>query len=162
MFYFRNTFVVIIVIALLTYAVVSVTQVYAQNGGLRIAPVIQWADDKDGHFNYCVYKGAVTFSTNIDNDRKYCLVATENPSLDNMYTNIGDNINIYYLDDVVIPPNVIRDGQEYSICVGFNPQSEADYSVVEKCQSFYNTEGSHVETPFINLDRDACYDCDYD
>ena len=89
-------------------------------------------------------------------------MATENPSLDNMYTNIGDNINIYHLDDVVIPPNVIRDGQEYSICVGFNPQSEADYSVAEKCQTFYNTEGSHVEIPFISLDRDACYDCDYD
>lgn len=88
-------------------------------------------------------------------------MATENSSLNNMYAYLDDGVDIYHLDDIVGPPNVIRDGQEYTVCVGFNPQSDADYSIAENCQSFYNTHGSHVETPFVNLDRDTCYDCDY-
>ena len=79
-----------------------------------------------------------------------------------MYAYLDDGVDMYHLDDIVVPPNVIRDGQAYTVCVGFNPQSEADYYIAESCQLFYNTEGSHVETPLINLDRDACYDCDYD
>jgi hypothetical protein len=78
-----------------------------------------------------------------------------------MQKGTNDGANTYHLDDIVVPPNVIRDGQEYTVCVGFNPQSDTDYSLAEKCQSFYNTQRSHVETPLVNLDRDACYDCDY-
>ena len=153
-------FITLVVITLFTYSAVTVISVYAQNGGLRIAPVIKWTDNKEGHFNYCVYKGDVPLGANINNLKKYCLVATENPSLNNMYAYLDDDVNMYHLDDIVVPPNVIRDGQAYTVCVGFNPQSEADYSIAESCQLFYNTEGSHVETPLINLDRDACYDCD--
>ena len=155
-------FIALLVTTLFTYTVVNVIPVYAQNGGLRIAPVIKWTDNKEGHFNYCVYKGDVPLGTNIDNIKKYCLVATENPSLNNMYAYLDDDVNMYHLDDIVVPPNIIRDGQAYTVCVGFNPQSEADYSIAESCELFYNTQGSHVETPLINLDRDACYDCDYD
>ena len=156
----KLVFIALLVTTLFTYTVVNVIPVYAQNGGLRIAPVIKWTDNKEGHFNYCVYKGDVPLGTNIYNIKKYCLVATENPSLNNMYAYLDDDVNMYHLDDIVVPPNVIRDGQAYTVCVGFNPQSEADYSIAESCQLFYNTEGSHVETPLINLDRDACYDCD--
>ena len=162
MFHAKFAFIILVVITLFTYAAESVIQVYAQNGGLRIAPVIKWTDNKEGHFNYCVYKGNVPLGTNIDNLKKYCLVATENPSLNNMYAYLDDGVDMYHLDDIVVPPNLIRDGQAYTVCVGFNPQSEADYYIAESCQLFYNTEGSHVETPLINLDRDACYDCDYD
>ncbi len=156
----KLVFIALVVITLFTYTVVNVIPIYAQNGGLRIAPVIKWTDNKEGHFNYCVYKGNVPLGTNIDNLKKYCLVATENPSLNNMYAYLDDGVDMYHLDDIVVPPNVIRDGQSYTVCVGFNPQSEADYSIAESCESFYNTQGSHVETPLINLDRDACYDCD--
>jgi hypothetical protein len=162
MFLVKLVFIVLVIITLFTYTVVNVIPVYAQNGGLRIAPVIKWTDNKEGHFNYCVYKGNVPLGANIDNIKKYCLVATENPSLNNMYAYLDDGVDMYHLDDIVVPPNVIRDGQQYTVCVGFNPQSEADYSIAESCQSFYNTQGSHVETPLINLDRDVCYDCDYD
>ena len=162
MFHVKLMFIALVVITLFTYTAVNIIPVYAQNGGLRIAPVIKWTDNKEGHFNYCVYKGTVPLGTNIDNLKKYCLVATENPSLNNLYAYLDDGVDMYHLDDIVVPPNVIRDGQAYTICVGFNPQSEADYSIVESCELFYNTQGSHVETPLINLDRDACYDCDYD
>ena len=158
----KLVFIVLVLTTLFTYTAVNVIPVYAQNGGLRIAPVIKWTDNKEGHFNYCVYKGDVPLGANTDNIKKYCLVATENPSLNNMYAYLDDDVNMYHLDDIVVPPNVIRDGQAYTVCVGFNPQSEADYSIVESCELFYNTQGSHVETPLINLDRDACYDCDYD
>jgi hypothetical protein len=149
-------------ITLFTYTAVTVIPVYAQNGGLRIAPVIKWTDNKDGHFNYCVYKGTVPLGTNIDNLEKYCLVGTEDPSLNNMYAYLDDGVDMYHLDGIVVPPNIIRDGQIYTVCVGFNPQSAADFYIAESCQSFSNTQGSHVEMPLINLDRDACYDCDYD
>ena len=158
----KLVFIALVVITLFTYTAVNVIPVYAQNGGLRIAPVIKWTDNKEGHFNYCVYKGTVPLGTNIDNVKKYCIVATENPSLNNMYAYLDDDVDLYHLDDIVVPANVIRDGQAYTVCVGFNPQSEADYSIAESCELFYNTQGSHVETPLINLDRDACYDCDYD
>lgn len=49
----------------------------------------------------------------------------------------------------------------YTVCVGFTPQLEERYSIAESCQAYYNTQGSRVETPLINLDRGACYDCDY-
>lgn len=49
----------------------------------------------------------------------------------------------------------------FAVCVGFNPHSDTDYSIAEICQSFYNTQGSHVETPLVNLDIDTCYDCNY-
>ena len=155
-------FIALLVTTLFTYNAVNVISVYAQNGGLRIAPVIKWTDNKEGHFNYCVYKGDVPLGANTDNIKKYCLVAIEDPSLNNMYAYLDDGVDTYHLDDIVVPSNVIRDGQVYTVCVGFNPQSEADYSIAESCELFYNTQGSHVETPLINLDRDACYDCDYD
>ena len=158
----KFVFITLVVITLFTFTVVNVVPIYAQNGGLRIAPVIKWTDNKEGHFNYCIYKGNVPLGTNIDNLKKYCLVATEDPSLNNMYAYLDDGVDMYHLNDIVVPPNVIRDGQAYTVCVGFNPQSEADYLIAESCQLFYNTQGSHVETPLINLDRDACYDCDYD
>ena len=162
MFQVKLVFIALVTITLFTYTAVNVIPVYAQHGGLRIAPVIKWMDNKEGHFNYCVYKGNVPLGANIDNIKKYCLVTTENPSLNNVYAYLDDGVDMYHLDDIVVPPKVIRDGQQYTVCVGFNPQSEADYSIAESCQSFYNTQGSHVETPLINLDRDACYDCDSD
>jgi hypothetical protein len=161
MFRAKLVFIALVVIPLFTYTTVNVIPVYAQNGGLRIAPVVKWTDNKDGHFNYCIYKGNVPLGTNIDNIKKYCLVATENSSLNNMYAYLDDGVDIYHLDDILLPPSVIRDGQEYTVCVGFNPQPDANYSIAESCQSFYNSQGSHVETPLVNLDRDTCYDCDY-
>lgn len=86
----------------------------------------------------------------------------EDPSLNHMNTYLDDGVDLYHLDDIVVPSSITKDGQEYTVCVGFNPQSDADYSLAQKCQSFYNTQGSHVETPLINLNRDACYDCYYD
>ena len=158
----KSIFIALVVTTLFTFTAMNVITVYAQNGGLRIAPVIKWTDNKEGHFNYCVYKGDVPLGANIDNIKKYCLVAIEDPSLNNMYAYLDDGVDMYHLDDIVVPSNVIRDGQAYTVCVGFNPQSEADYSIAESCELLYNTHGSHVETPLINLDRDACYDCDYD
>ena len=161
MFRAKLVFIALVVIPLFTYTTVNVIPVYAQNGGLRIAPVVKWTDNKDGHLNYCAYKGNVPLGTNIDNIKKYCLVATESSSLNNMYAYLDDGVDIYHLDDILVPPSAIKDGQEYTVCVGFNPRSEADYSIAESCQSFYNSQGSHVETPLVNLDRDTCYDCDY-
>ena len=155
----KLVFIALVVITLFTYTVVNIIPIYAQNGGLRMAPVIKWTDNKEVILITVFIKG-MSLGTNIDNLKKYCLVATENPSLNNMYAYLDDGVDMYHLDDIVVPPNVIRDGQSYTVCVGFNPQSEADYSIAESCESFYNTQGSHVETPLINLDRDACYDCD--
>lgn len=162
MFKAKLAFVVLIASFLLTCVAVNVTQASAQSGGLRIAPVVKWTDNSDGNFDYCVYKGDVPLGTNIDNIIRYCLVSSEDSSLNNMNAYVDDGVDFYHLDDIVVPPNVINDGQEYTICVGFSPKSDSDYSIAESCQLFYNTQGSHVETPLVNLDRDACYDCDYD
>jgi len=129
---------------------------------LHISPEIKWTDNKDGHFDYCVYKGDVSLGTYDDNMKGHCLITSEDSSLNNMNTYLDDGVDLYHLDNVIVPPSIIEDGQEYTICVGFNPQSEADYSFVEKCQSFYKIQGSYVETPLINLDMGGCYDCDYD
>jgi hypothetical protein len=110
MFQVKLVFIAIVVITLFTYTAVNVIPVYAQNGGLRIAPVIKWTDNKEGHFNYCLYKGTVALGANIDKLKKYCLVATENPSLNNMYAYLDDGVDMYHLDDIVVPPNLIRDG----------------------------------------------------
>ena len=129
----KSIFIALVVTTLFTFTAMNVITVYAQNGGLRIAPVIKWTDNKEGHFNYCVYKGDVPLGANTDNIKKYCLVSTEDPSLNNMYAYLDDGVNMYHLDDIVVPPNIIRDGQAYTVCVGFNPQSEADYSIAERC-----------------------------
>jgi hypothetical protein len=148
-------------IVVVVYTVGTTDLAYAQSPGLRIAPTIQWDDNKEGHFNYCIYKGTVKTGTNVDNQKRYCLLPQEDSSLVNMYAHLNDGVVYYHLDEIVVPPNMIRDGQEYTVCVGFNPQSGADYSIAEKCQTFRNTPGSHVETLIVNLNRDACYDCDY-
>jgi hypothetical protein len=72
-----------------------------------------------------------------------------------------DGANIYLLDDTVVPPNVIRAGQQYTMGVSFTLQSEERYSIAESCESFHITR-SHIETYIINLDRNTYYGCDYD
>ena len=56
----KLVFIALVVITLFTYTAVNVIPIYAQNGGLQIPPVIKWTDNKEGHFNYCVYKGRCT------------------------------------------------------------------------------------------------------
>ena len=89
-FQVKLVFIAIVVITMFTYSAVYVIPVYAQNGGLRIAPVIKWTDNKEGHFNYCVYKGNVTLGANINNLKKYWLVSTENPSFNNTYAYLNE------------------------------------------------------------------------
>lgn len=162
MFQVTLVFIILVIITMFTYAAVNTMSVYAQNNGKHIAPAIKWTDNKDGYFDYCVYKGEVSLGTYNDNIKGYCLMTSEDPLINNMNTYLDDGVDLYHLNDIILPPSIIKDGQEYTVCVGFNPQSETDYSFAEKCQSFYNSQGSQVETPLINLDRNTCYDCDYD
>lgn len=124
-----------------------------QSGGLKISPMVQWNDDVDGNFSYCVYEGVVTLDS-VNDPTPYCLNPSDNTSLENMFSKSGDGINTYNLDQIVTPRGLFKDGAPYSVCVTFFPSSQdVNYKSVETCQTFTNTPGSHIEEPFINLDE---------
>ncbi|WP_148685726.1 hypothetical protein [Candidatus Nitrosocosmicus hydrocola] len=127
----------------------------SQSGdGLEITPSIQWSENIDGQFSYCVYEGTVTLDSGND-AQAFCIIPTSDSSFDNMKSLIDDGIDTYEMEQIETPAGLFKDGAPYSVCVAFFPLSsqESGFNTAESCQQFTNKKGSHPEEPFINLDK---------
>ncbi|TVP40034.1 exported protein of unknown function [Candidatus Nitrosocosmicus arcticus] len=132
----------------------SVSPAQSQSGGgLEITPTVQWRENLEGTFSYCVYEGAVTLDS-VNDPRAFCIVPASDSSFQNMQTSVNDNIDTYVLDQIEALPGLFKDGAPYSVCIVFAPFSpqDAGFNTAESCQQFTNKKGSHPEEPFINLD----------
>ena len=135
-------------------AIASITLVNSQSGeGLEITPSIQWRENLEGTFSYCVYEGTVTLDS-VNDPQAFCIVPTSDSSLQNMQTSVNDNVDTYVLNPIETPSGLFKDGAPYSVCVVFAPFSpqEAGFNTAESCQQFTNQRGDNPEEPFINLD----------
>lgn len=143
----------IFIISIIYYNPGLVNPVYSQSGeGLEITPIIQWSDNVEGDFSYCVYEGNVTLESNND-PQAFCIIPTADLFFENMQSIVDDGINTYQLSQIETPPGLFKDGAPYSVCVAFTPSSQdAGFNLVESCQQFTNKKGDNPEEPFINLD----------
>jgi hypothetical protein len=135
-------------------AIDYVTPVSSQSGeGLKITPSVQWSENVEGTFSYCVYEGTVTLDS-VNDPQAFCVIPTSDGSFDNMQSLVDDNIEIYEMTSIHTPAGLFKDGAPYSVCVTFYPFSSenAGFNSVSSCQQFTNKKGSHPEEPFINLD----------
>ena len=135
-------------------AIASITLVNSQSGeGLEITPSIQWNENLEGTFSYCVYEGTVTLDS-LNDPQAFCIVPTSDSSFQNMQTSVNDNRDTYVLNPIETPSGLFKDGAPYSVCVVFAPFSpqEAGFNTAESCQQFTNQRGDNPEEPFINLD----------
>lgn len=140
---------------LLMNAIASVTFVNSQSGrGLEITPSIQWSENIDGQFSYCVYEGTVTLDS-VNDPQAFCIIPSPDTPFENMQSLVGDGIDTYEMEQIETPAGLFKDGAPYSVCAPFSPFSpqEAGFNSVENCQHFTNKKGSHPEEPFINLDQ---------
>jgi hypothetical protein len=132
----------------------SVSPAQSQSGGgLEITPTVQWSENLEGTFSYCVYEGTVTLDS-VNDPQAFCIIPTSNSSFQNMQTSVNDNVDTYVLQQIETPAGLFKDGAPYSVCVVFAPFStqDAGFNTAESCQQFTNKKGSHPEEPFINLD----------
>ncbi len=135
-------------------AIASITLVNSQSGeGLEITPSIQWSENLEGAFSYCVYEGTVTLDS-VNDPQAFCIIPTPDSSFQNMQTSVNDNVDTYMLNPIETPSGLFKDGAPYSVCVEFAPFSpqEAGFNTAESCQQFTNQRGDNPEEPFINLD----------
>ena len=135
-------------------AITSITLVNSQSGGgLEITPSVQWSENVEGGFSYCVYEGAVTLDSAND-PQAFCIVPNSDTSCENMQSLVDDGIDTYKMEPIQTPAGLFKDGAPYSVCVTFSPFSpqEAGFNTAESCQQFTNQRGDHPEEPFINLD----------
>ena len=133
----------------------SVTLVNSQSGrGLEITPSIQWSENIDGQFSYCVYEGTVTLDS-VNDPQAFCIIPSSDTPFENMQSLVDDGIDTYEMEQIETPAGLFRDGAPYSVCAVFSPFSpqEAGFNSAESCQHFTNKKGSHPEEPFINLDE---------
>ena len=140
-------------------AIASITPVNSQSGeGLEITPSIQWSENLEGTFSYCVYEGTVTLDS-VNDPQAFCIVPTSNSSFQNMQTSVNDNVDTYVLQQIETPAGLFKDGAPYSVCVVFAPHSpqDAGYNTAESCQQFTNQRGDNPEEPFINLDEGVLF-----
>jgi hypothetical protein len=132
----------------------SVSPAQSQSGGgLEITPTVQWSENLEGTFSYCVYEGTVTLDS-VNDPQAFCIVPTSNLPFQNMQSSVNDNVDTYVLQLIETPRGLFKDGAPYSVCVVFAPflPQDAGFSTAESCQQFTNKKGSHPEEPFINLD----------
>jgi hypothetical protein len=135
-------------------AITSITLVNSQSGGgLEITPSVQWSENVEGGFSYCVYEGMVTLDSAND-PQAFCIVPNSDTSFENMQSLVDDGIDTYKMEPIQTPAGLFKDGAPYSVCVTFSPFSpqEAGFNTAESCQQFTNQRGDHPEEPFINLD----------
>lgn len=136
-------------------AVASVTLVNSQSGGgLEITPSVQWSENIDGQFSYCVYEGTVTLDS-VNDPQAFCVIPSSETPFENMQSLVDDGINTYEMEQIETPAGLFKDGAPYSVCAMFSPSSpqESGFNSAESCQQFTNKKGSHPEEPFINLDE---------
>jgi hypothetical protein len=134
--------------------IASVTPGNSQSGeGLEITPSVQWSENVEGGFSYCVYEGMVTLDSAND-PQAFCIVPNSDTSFENMQSLVDDGIDTYKMEPIQTPAGLFKDGAPYSVCVTFSPFSpqEAGFNTAESCQQFTNQRGDHPEEPFINLD----------
>ena len=135
-------------------AITSITLVNSQSGGgLEITPSVQWSENVEGGFSYCVYEGTVTLDS-VNDPQAFCIVPKADSSFENMQSLVDDGIDTYKMEPIQTPAGLFKDGAPYSVCVVFSPFSpqEAGFNTAESCQQFTNQKGDHPEEPFINLD----------
>lgn len=140
-------------------AIASVTLVNSQSGrGLEITPSIQWSENIDGQFSYCVYEGTVTLDS-VNDPQAFCIIPSSDTPFENMQSLVDDGIDTYEMEQIETPAGLFRDGAPYSVCAVFSPFSpqEAGFNSAESCQQFTNKKGSHPEEPFINLDEGVLF-----
>jgi hypothetical protein len=131
-----------------------VTPVSSQSGdGLEITPGVQWSENVEGFFSYCVYEGTVTLDS-VNDPQAFCIVPTSDTPFERMQSFMDDGVDKYQMEQIETPPGLFKDGAPYSVCVTFSPFSpqDAGFNTVESCQQFTNKKGDHPEEPFINLD----------
>lgn len=141
------------------YFVGNLAPVNSQSGeGLEITPSVQWSENVEGTFSYCVYEGTVTLDS-VNDPQAFCVIPTSDASFDNMRSLIDDNTEIYEMTSIQTPAGLFKDGAPYSVCVTFSPFSSQDagFNTAESCQQFTNKKGSHPEEPFINLDEGSFF-----
>ncbi len=132
----------------------SVSPIQSQSGnGLEITPTVQWSEDLEGTFSYCVYEGTVTLDSAND-PQAFCVIPNSDTPFENMQSLVDDGIDTYKMEPIQTPAGLFKDGAPYSVCVVFAPFStqDAGFNTAESCQQFTNKKGSHPEEPFINLD----------
>ena len=136
-------------------AIASITLVNSQSGeGLEITPSIQWSENVEGGFSYCVYEGTVTLDS-VNDPQSFCVIPNSDTPFENMQSLVDDGIDTYEMEPIQTPSGLFKDGAPYSLCVVFAPFSpqDAGFNTAESCQQFTNKKGSHPEEPFINLDE---------
>jgi hypothetical protein len=134
--------------------IASVTPGNSQSGeGLEITPSVQWSENVEGTFSYCVYEGTVTLDS-VNDPQAFCIVPSSDTPFESMQSLVDDGIDIYEMEPIKTPAGLFKDGALYSVCVMFSPflPPEAGFNTAESCQQFTNQKGDHPEEPFINLD----------
>ena len=134
--------------------IASVTPGNSQSGeGLEITPSVQWSENVEGTFSYCVYEGTVTLDS-VNDPQAFCIVPTSDTPFENMQSLVDDGIDTYEMEPIQTPAGLFKDGTLYSVCVMFSPflPQEAGFNTAESCQQFTNQKGDHPEEPLINLD----------
>ena len=131
-----------------------VTPASSQSGeGLEITPSVQWSENVEGVFSYCVYEGTVTLES-VNDPQAFCIIPSPDTPFESMRSFIDDGVDTYPMEQIETPPGLFKDGAPYSVCVAFSPFSpqDAGFNTTESCQQFTNKKGDHPEEPFINLD----------
>ena len=153
----KNIYLLVCVLSLASIlsmnAIAPITLVNSQSGeGLEITPRVQWSENVEGDFTYCVYEGTVTLDSSND-PQKFCIPNSDTP-VKNMPSLVDDDINTYKMELIQTPAGLFKDGAPYSVCVTFFPFSpqDAGFNTAESCQQFTNQKGDHPEEPLINLD----------
>ncbi len=71
---------------------VSVSPAHSQSGGgLEITPTVQWSENLEGTFSYCVYEGTVTLDS-VNDPQAFCIIPTSNLPFQNMQASVNDNV----------------------------------------------------------------------
>ena len=73
--------------------IASVTPGNSQSGeGLEITPSVQWSENVEGTFSYCVYEGTVTLDS-VNDPQAFCIVPTSDTPFENMQSLVDDGID---------------------------------------------------------------------
>ena len=82
---------------------------------MEITPAVQWSQNLEGTFSYCVYEGTVTLDS-VNDPQAFCIIPTTDLSFANMQSFEDDGINTYDLNPIKTPAGLFKDGAPYS-CV---------------------------------------------
>ena len=131
----NNTSLLLCVLSILSILYLyplSISPVQSQSGGgVEITPSVQWNQNLEGTFSYCVYEGIVTLDS-VNDPQAFCVIPTADLSFENMQSFVDDGINTYELNQIQTPAGLFKDGAPYSVCVTFTPTSQdAGFNTVE-------------------------------